>query len=112
MRVVMLALVVLSGCATTANYKRNCDSFIWAPESKLVEKWGIPDGSYDAGGGIKFFKYKRQRSEAIAFTNPGTKFSAPTTTVSSYDLTCETVFKITNGFVESYEFKGDDCVSE
>ena len=107
MRVMALVLFVLSGCATTAQFKRNCDSWVWKPEAQLVAAWGIPDGSYESDG-VKYLKYKSHHTAVD--TMHGYRGGPDLTTAIDYD--CETVFVIKGGFVDSYSFKGNHCVAQ
>jgi hypothetical protein len=117
---IFIAIVGISGCATTANYDKLMKTTIGKSEKDLVAALGIPQGSYESEG-VRYLTYSRTESGVI----PGTPARANTVVIGGvpytnmvggtpaigYTNACTTIFKIENKVVVSYEFKGNACVA-
>ncbi len=116
-----LALVVavsLSACATQAGYKRVVESWLGAPEHKLIASWGAPQRNYRSGG-FSYLTYSNSRTVSV----PGQAPSFQTTYIGNVAFTqpvggspgfvveeqCETTFTVKDGIVHSYSFAGSGC---
>jgi hypothetical protein len=113
------ALTLCSGClATTEGYKSLVGSWVDAPETELVDRWGVPDAVYTSGK-AKFLKYGSQRNVYIPGTSPtytstvigNTVFtnSYGGTSAQNITMTCITTFRIENSRVVGGTFEGNDC---
>jgi hypothetical protein len=117
---IFIAIVGISGCATTANYEKVLQTTIGKSEKDLVAAWGIPQGSYE-NEGVRYLTYSRSESGVI----PGTPARANTVMIGGkpytnvvggspaigYTNACTTIFRIEKKFVVSYEFKGNACTA-
>jgi hypothetical protein len=114
------ALLVLAGCATSANYQKNLNAWVGEDESALVAKWGKPNKTYDVDG----FTYLVYTTSGEV-SSPGTSSDSQNTVAGTsifggangwipsltFWSTCQTTFEIQKGKVVTFEFKGADCRS-
>ena len=119
--IALVVLVGLAGCATEAGFRKILQSWIGAPEEHLITSWGVPDGSYETKGGVKFLTYRSNRSVHL----PGTAPSFTTTYIGntayttqsggspaqSVHLHCKTTFRVVEGIVRGAEYQGNDCTA-
>ncbi len=130
---ILLVLVLgLNGCATTANYDAKLATYVGATEEQLVANWGIPNKTYDLPNGKKAVEFvNRSVVEVGGFTSvtPYTTYQTGTIngqefrgTSTSYmiekdpprkqRLSCTTTFLLDkDGKVESFSRKGNNCVA-
>lgn len=78
-KAVVILAVLLSGCATKANYEKVLDSWIGSNADNLVMKWGPPASSYSLSNGGRVLEYSKQRNVQIG----GYTTTVPQTTYSS-----------------------------
>lgn len=117
-RLIVIGLVALSGCATTAGYEKMLDSWVGAQEIDLVRRWGPPQQSYEAGG-RKFIAYSAQRNVYVPGVAPTYQTNvigntAYTTAVGgspsmNISKLCITTFELDASRVVSWSYKGNDC---
>jgi Tfp pilus assembly protein PilP len=108
------ALLVLAGCATSANYQKNLNAWVGEDESALVAKWGKPNKTYEVDG----FTYLVYNTSGEA-SSPGINTDSQSTVAGAngwipsltFWSTCQTTFEIQKGKVVTFEFKGADCRS-
>jgi hypothetical protein len=117
-KILIAFVVLLAGCATEAGYRKAAESWIGAPEEKLVQRWGPPDQFYETGK-VKYLQYRSSRNVYM----PGV---APTYQVTSYgntayatpiggmpgstlNMQCQITFEVQDGFVSNASWKGNDC---
>lgn len=112
-------ILVLSGCATQASFKRNADSWLGMSEHQLTASWGIPARVY-TNGDRKLLEY----SSSSNMYMPGSQTyttnyygNSSYTTVNNnpgynIPLNCVITFQVYNGFIESYNFRGNNCVAK
>ena len=118
---VALCFLVLASCATTGKYEKVLDSWVGSTESALVSSWGPPANVYVAPNGDRILTYQNNRNVFI----PGQVASYQTTVVGNTaytqavggssamnaSLSCSTSFTISNGKIETWRWKGNDCTS-
>lgn len=115
----LAAVLVLSGCATHANYERMLQGFMDMKEEDIVFRWGPPDRVYDAGG-KRYIAYNRRdswtdwgspaMSETIIEKGRVRTVNRSGTPPITYTNVCETTFEISNGVVTRASWRGDGCV--
>ena len=88
-----VALLCVSGCATTANYEKLLQTWVGDSEDNLVSKWGPPDSSYALSNGGKVLQYSR--SQNIQFG--GNTYMAPVTTFHHGTVTANDGISNVNG---------------
>lgn len=64
---VLLLIVLLSGCATEANYRKMLMSWHGKNINALIDAWGYPDSTIKAPNGNKVYVYTHRDS----YTTPG-----------------------------------------
>lgn len=117
----LVAVALLSGCASEAKYKSNMDSWVGADETKLIRKWGPPVSVYETGGS-KFLLYTSSNTLVL----PGTPTTATTnvygstafTTVNpgapaqGIDYVCATTLEVKDAKIIGWSSQGNGCVAE
>jgi len=128
----LLAVLLLSGCATTAKYETKLNTWIGVSEDSLIAFWGVPNKTYNMSYGKKAIEYVHKntvQTGGYTYTTPQTtyesgmigdkSYSGTSTTyvtetepIRKYKSYCKTSFIINNsGKVESWHHEGNDCVS-
>jgi len=116
----LCALLVLAGCATSANYQKNLNAWVGEDESALVAKWGKPNKTYDVDG----FTYLVYTTSGEV-SSPGISADSQNTVAGTsvfggangwipsltFWSNCQTTFEVQKGKVVTFEFKGADCRS-
>ena len=134
------AVVLLAGCATTANYDKVLQSWIGADVDSLVASWGVPVGSFPTANGGKIIEYSRQRAIQIggyttttpqttytagtanvygvrsatygAYSGTSTTYVQSTTPVQNIAMQCMTRFTIDErGRIAAWARQGNDCTA-
>ncbi len=113
-----IVVFAISGCATSAGYKKVLNSWIGTQEIDLVRSWGAPVQSYETGG-RKFIVYSSKRNVYLSGTSPTYQTSiigstAYTTVVGgspamNINMSCMTTFEVEGSRVVSWSYKGNDC---
>ena len=113
-----ITLVILSGCATTANYEKILNSWVGSEEVDLIRKWGPPQQSYESGG-HKFLAYSSSRNVYMPGTTPSyttmyignTAYTNPVGGSPGYNIgmRCVTTFEIVENRIVSWRWEGNDC---
>lgn len=96
-----LSLILLSSCVSDPKkHARTLDSWMGAPEPRLVASWGVPDSTYQSGE-KKFLTYMR---------NYGSSGGCSKYWCSTTPDYCKTVFEISEiGLVSHWRFEGNFC---
>jgi hypothetical protein len=114
------ALLVLAGCATSANYQKNLNAWVGEDESALVAKWGKPNKTYEVDG-LTYLVYNTSGEASSPGINTDSQNTVAGTSIFggangwipslTFWSTCQTTFEIQKGKVVTFEFKGADCRS-
>ena len=94
--IIILGLL-LTACASEQKYFDTLNTWIGAPEEKLVSSWGVPQGFYEKQNGEKLLQYDW---DAIVTLQGDT-----------YKTWCKTTFTISEGKVKSWETEGNECTA-
>jgi hypothetical protein len=70
---------ILSGCATTANYKKILNTWVGSHVDNLVSSWGPPQGSFKLSHGSVVIEYINSRDTQVG----GYTYTVPETTYRS-----------------------------
>ena len=129
--VAALLCAVVSGCASTAKYEAQLNTWIGVDEEALIAAWGVPDKEYRMDDGKKAVAFVRKDAyETGGYTRvtpqttyqtgtidgkpySGTSTTYVTETVPSekHKLFCKTSFIINAaGKIESWHHEGNNCV--
>lgn len=86
-------LAVLAGCATSANFAKQMDSFVGKPEIAVVSAYGAPDRSYAMQDGSRVIQYTKERQVAL----PGAVTTRPVRTTTTGNVSMNQGMTQTNG---------------
>jgi hypothetical protein len=123
---VVSSILLLSGCATEANYAAAVYSWRGASQSSLYTVWGYPNKVQTLPNGHKLLVYKYENKGVNpTYYTPGstnvrtnrygdTRVSSSSGYYSgggSYDYNCMTQFELSRkGYVLNASFRGNNCV--
>lgn len=97
----ILACFLAAGCATQNGYVKVCESWFNHHVSELVNEWGPPVNTFNAGDGTSWYTWSSVGG-IHGYQIPNTPFF---TAQQSY---CNTSFLIsTYGLVKAYRFQGN-----
>ncbi|MCL5776783.1 hypothetical protein M1105_07260 [Limibaculum sp. FT325] len=112
MRRLLIAILLVAGCATAKGYEAMLEGWLGASERELVAGWGVPDSIYEADG-VRFLQYSD--TEVYGSVDPG-YFSVwgggVYTGVGAsriYTRRCETTFTLEDGRVTAWRYDGGGC---
>lgn len=108
--VAVIFILSVTGCATQANYESRLDLWKGASEKKLIDAWGIPQGSYVSNDGVKYliYSYVRNTSTPTMLPNLLLPFGLPGRTSQE---SCQTTFIVKDERVIGWKIQGNDCTS-
>lgn len=121
-KIIIGTILILTGCATSANYEKVVDTWLGSDEAELIRSWGTPSSVYQSGN-TKFLEYSSSRQVVIPGSEPnyntdcydyGNQVNCTTTKSggyagTSYNASCSTRFEINSGKVVGWSFQGNDC---
>lgn len=79
----LAAVLLMSGCATSAKFKTKMDGFIGQSEGAVIAAYGIPQGSYALQDGSKVLQYTKASNMVL----PGVTTMQPVTTNTTGNVT-------------------------
>lgn len=98
--------MMLTGCATTANYEKILQTWVGDSESHLVQSWGPPSSTYMLGENKKVLTYFKSNGSETAYY--GSLGIAETT-----NYTCKTDFYIDGlAMITNWRHEGNSCKSK
>lgn len=104
--------LLLSACATEAQYQKNLNSWLGSTESELVEKWGPPDQVYELEG-KKYLTYIYSNSNYVPQTVNSNVIgnSVQTQVYGGYTQHwyCKTIMTIENKEITNWKYEGNAC---
>ena len=123
---IVLAMLTVSGCATSAKYESRVRDWVGQSSDDLARSWGPPASSYKLKNGNELLLYDKRLVET--HTNPAQIFQTPGTVVgnvytpgptvvtggqtTTVQRQCRTQFEVdTAGRIVGYRFEGDACRS-
>lgn len=94
----------LAACATTGAYEDSLNSWKGSSDANLIKTWGPPTETFDSNGHT-FLVYQFSR------TKPLSVMGDPTGGHGDYmkSLFCTTIFDVSQGQVQDWAIKGNDC---
>ena len=128
----LLMIILMSGCATTAKYEAKLNTWVGASEDSLIASWGVPDMVYNMTDGKKAIAYVHKdtvqtggytyrvpettiqsgRIGDKTYSGTSTQYVTETVPAEKYKLYCKTSFIIdSSGKVESWHYEGNNCAS-
>jgi hypothetical protein len=137
-RLVIIISMLLTACATTANYEKILHSWVGDNVDALVSEWGPPASSYPLTNGGRVLEYSHQRNVQLGgyttitpqttynngianvygnggsaygtYSGTSTTYVQSTTPVQNITMQCITRFTINaQGIITSWAHQGNDC---
>jgi len=104
---IIVAIVMLSGCATTEKYNRHVAAWVGHSSSEMMTAFGPPAQTYTAPSGIRFYSY--------LFDGGSTSFvedDASGGMVNTYRNYCKTTFICDSSeVITGFRSEGNSCVA-
>lgn len=104
--------ILLSSCVTVAKFETRMDAKKGLNKAQLIEEMGIPDKEYRINN-LEFIEYNQSRTGTTSSSDSsivnGVLINTQTTT--PYTQSCKLEFKLVDGVVDGYKYKGDMCRS-
>lgn len=116
---ILLITLVSGGCATTAKFEENLDSWLGTTEKELVQQWGPPINVYELDSTTKVLTYNFSEDLFI----PGSSPNYTTTYIGNQAYTqksggmpaqfvnynCTVNFTFSDGIISSWRYEGNSC---
>lgn len=67
----LLALLVLTGCATRERYEQRVQTYIGKPISVVMDEWGYPSGSFESPTGNTVYVWETESRSASPHMSVG-----------------------------------------
>jgi len=99
-KLLLLSMIILTGCATEAKYQAYLDSLIGISKDNIVEGLGKPDEEYTANG-REFLTYKTNHGNSVYVNKYGSGYSTP--------RYCNTTYILEKGKMVSWKYNGNTC---
>jgi len=136
-----VSVILLAGCATTANYEKILSSWVGASVDSLVSSWGPPQSSFELSDGSKVIEYVSARNVQIGgytysspqttyhsgtasaygsyggsaygnYSGTSTTYVQKTTPVQNIAMSCKTRFTVnSSGIITKWSWQGNDCTA-
>lgn len=109
---IIFALALLSACATTAKFESRMDAKKGLTKEQLINVMGIPDREYKIGN-FEMVEYNQSQtvSNKKSDTTVVNGYLINTSSTVPHTMSCRLEFKLVDGVVESYKYRGDLCRS-
>lgn len=121
---IFFCALLLSGCATTANYQKVVNNWRGNSAQNLINCWGDPDAKVKLPNGHTDYLYIREHIANVPnqAPAPATYTNVGTTPIQGHGfsefsgitrkLYCHTLFEVNDqGIIVSSRFQGNNCVS-
>jgi hypothetical protein len=112
--IILIALCVLSGCATTANYEKVLNTWVGSNINSLTNSWGYPASSFVAPDGNTVYVYTSSGSYTTPVQTTFNDYNntAYSTGGDTLTFSCKTYFEVDcNKKIISWRYEGNNCVS-
>lgn len=108
MRLLIILLLSVSGCATAAKYDRKLQTWKGKSVDSLILAWGAPTSFVELTDGRKMVEYHESDSKQIQHRMPNGSYY-----IQNLNSHCTTRFIIDKkNLIQSYSFEGSDCISK
>jgi hypothetical protein len=139
MRFLILVLLLLAGCATTAGYEKVLNTWVGQSADRLISSWGAPANSTQLSNGGRVLEYSNQRNVQVGgytttvpqttyqtgttnvygsnggsaygnYNGTSTTYVQRTTPVQNITMQCVTRFTVNaQGTITNWAWQGNDC---
>lgn len=97
---VLLLILLITGCATTAKMEAKLESWVGKSADALIDSWGYPVSTIEAPNGNTVYKY----SESFMYIPPNS--------MVGYNMACDISFELSpRNEVIKWAMRGDGCTS-
>ena len=116
--ILLLALVMVAGCATTEKYEESLRSWVGSSPDQLISQWGPPDSSFTTGTST-YLTYSQGRTYNVPGVAPTYQTTcsfgvcttnavggSPGYTINSH---CKTTFTVQGNQITSWRWEGNSC---
>ena len=104
MRCVFVCMAALLAVTACRPQDKVAQTWIGAPETKLLSIWGAPSQSFVTEDGTRVLVYRREGTEDVIIPSAGQSSGNP-----SREIRCETAFTVQNGSIVSFSHSGSEC---
>lgn len=102
-------MLILPGCATTANYQRAVESWVGHSSDELIQAWGPPVSEYKLNNGSKILTYVFDGG-SVGYANYNPYLN--TTIINQSRQSCKTMFTVDQfDRVTYWQYEGNMCRS-
>jgi len=91
-----LAMAILAGCVTTANYEAMLKTWVGRSEDELIKDWGAPSSVFQ-GASSKYYMYVRNKTCGAGN--------------DAFTCVCNTTFELESNRVRSWRWDGNGCTA-
>lgn len=120
MRYLVVLTLLLTGCATTAQFEEKLKTYVGLSEDEVVQRLGPPDNVYETSE-TRYLTYARSVSGYVPGVAPryqtnvvgNTAYTTPVGGSPGYGYTnsCRVSFGLKSGRVAIYRYEGNGCRS-
>ena len=100
----IFCIALLLAITACKQHDKIVETWVGAPETRLVAMWGAPSQSYETKDGTRVVVYTRSGRDDSIVPSAGQPDRVVQPTIS-----CETAFTIQNGSVVSFTYGGRNC---
>ena len=109
----LIGAIALSACATTGKFEKRMDAKKGLTKDQLIDDMGIPDKEYKSDS---FLILEYSQHDTVSLPNSSTSIVSgnqiqTTSTNNNFNVSCKLEFKLVNGVVTNYRYKGGLCRS-
>lgn len=110
--VLIIGTTMLFSCATVSKFEKRMDAKKGLTKEQLIDEMGIPDREYKTDS---FMIIEYNQHDTINLPTSSTSYVAGnkihTTTSNPLEVSCKLEFKLIDGVVKNYRYKGALCRS-
>jgi hypothetical protein len=107
------SLIALSSCATVDKFEKRMEAKKGLTKEQLIDDMGIPDKEYKSDS---FEVVEYNQHDTVRLPNSSSSYVIgnqiqTTTTNNTFNISCKLEFKLVDGVVKNYRYKGRLCTS-
>lgn len=111
--VLTASAIAFSACATVGKFEKRMEAKKGLTKEQLIDDMGIPDREYKSDS---FEVVEYNQHDTVRLPNSSSSYAIgnqirTTTTNNTFDISCKLEFKLVNGVVKNYRYKGRLCTS-
>ena len=107
------SVIALSACATVGKFEKRMEAKKGLTKEQLIDDMGIPDKEYRSDS-FEIVEYNQH--DTVRLPNSSSSYVVGnqiqnTTTNNTFNVSCKLEFKLIDGIVKNYRYKGSLCRS-